>query len=85
MEVAIKWTDDGVEDDNDEDIAPYHVIVIDAADIPDEARGLWVAVNSDGRVLAEARYPAAPSETIEPVCVRTVPAGYEDLIEQCPQ
>lgn len=47
--------------------------------------GHWVAVNSDGTVIADVTYP--PTWKVEltgpPVCLDEPPAGYEDLIPIC--
>ena len=85
VEVVIAWTDDGVADDVDAEYSQAHVIVVDRADIPDAAMGHWLAVNSDGTVIADVTSP--PTWKVEPLgpplCLDEPPAGYEDLTPVC--
>jgi hypothetical protein len=84
MEVRINWTDDGVDDDDDEDTAPYHLVAVERSDVPREDPHGWVALDS-GQIIADGRAPLGASETGQPVCVQNVPEGYEDLIRRCAQ
>ena len=84
MEVRINWTDDGVDDDDDEDTAPYHLVAVERSDVPREDPHGWVALDS-GQIIADGHAPLGASETGQPVCVQNVPEGYEDLIRRCAQ
>ncbi len=89
VEVRVGWRDDGIDDDDDQVYAPYHMVLVERSKIPESAMGSWRAIDTDGNVVAEVTYPPTWNIVDEAnrFCFITIPEDlerYRDRLRLCP-